>query len=297
MGEGFLPDSRFTPVPDGTVHSLDWGGSGVPVHFLHANGFCAGTYTPFLSRLSTSLRVEAGDIRGHGDTRLPVPDPVSGWSLFADDLCQWIRRRYADPIIGLGHSLGGTATVMAAANGPELFSAIVLIDPVILPPTYLWALQILRWIGQQGRMPLAQRARRRKRRFSSMENARQRFSAGRGMFRTWQEAFIDAYLEWSLRMHEDGSAELKCSPELEAQIYESVPRNVMSFAARIRCPVLTVRGAQSDTFLPGPAARLERLIPDCRSVVIHDAGHFIPMERPEWLAQIILEFTRSLDGQ
>ena len=292
-----MPTSSFTPIPDGMVHSLAWGGSGPPAHFLHANGFCAGTYGPFLSMLSTSLHVQASDIRGHGDTRLPVPDPVSGWSLFADDLCEWVHRRYDAPIIGLGHSLGGTATVMAAANRPELFSAVVLIDPVILPATYLWALQMLRWVGQQGRMPLARRARRRKRRFSSMANARQRFSGGRGMFRTWQEAFIDAYLECALMVHIDGSAVLKCAPELEAQIYESVPRNVMSYAARVRCPVLAIRGAQSDTFLPGPAARLERLIPDCRSVVVDDAGHFIPMETPGKLAQIILEFTRSAGGR
>ena len=113
------------------------------------------------------------------------------------------------------------------------------------------------------------------------------------MFRTWQKAFISSYLNCALRHREDGSVELKCDPELEAQIYESVPRNVMSYARRIQCPVLAIRGAHSNTFLEGPAARLERLIPDCRTVVMPGTGHFIPMDNPDALAGIILDFTES----
>jgi hypothetical protein len=43
------PTEQFLELPDGRIHYLDWGGDGLAAHFLHGNGFCAG------SRLSDIL--------------------------------------------------------------------------------------------------------------------------------------------------------------------------------------------------------------------------------------------------
>lgn len=285
-----MPIDRCVEISEGRIHCSDYAGRGPAVHFLHANGFCGGTYAPFIRHLAGDFRVVASDIRGHGDTRLPVPERIRHWRLFADDLKTFIEAAMTPPVIGMGHSLGAVTTYLAAALYPHLFSRIVLIDPVILPRRYLWMMAALWRLNRQDRMPLARLARRRKRAFSSRKEALLRFSSGHGLFRTWQPAFIDAYLGCALRHSPGGAAELKCAPELEAQIYESVPRDVWTYAGRIRCPVLAVRGEHTDTFLPGPARRLGRHIADCRVVTLPGTGHFLPMEAPEAVAQTIVDW-------
>ncbi|MGD8666063.1 MAG: alpha/beta hydrolase, partial [Desulfobacterales bacterium] len=60
------PSEHYLNLPDGRIHYLNWGGSGLPAHFLHGNGFCAGTYTPFIRHLVDDLHILASDVRGHG---------------------------------------------------------------------------------------------------------------------------------------------------------------------------------------------------------------------------------------
>ena len=104
--ETIEPLENFINTPDGKIHYLDWGGSGPPVHLLHANGFCAGTYSPFVKHLVDDLHVVASDIRGHGGTELPNIKRIRHWDIFADDLKTLIEQSLSPPIIGIGHSLG-----------------------------------------------------------------------------------------------------------------------------------------------------------------------------------------------
>lgn len=288
------PVEGFVETDSGKLHFLDWGGSGVPTHLLHANGFCAGTYSPFIRFLSRDLHVIASDIRGHGGSDRPDVDRIRHWKIFAEDLNLLITRTLSPPVIGIGHSLGAVTTYIAAAEYPRLFSGIVLIDPVILPKQTLWLLRFLRMFGLGGKMPLARGARRRKRTFKSRVEAFKRFASGRGLFKTWSEEFIDAYLECGLLEKDEETAVLKCDPEMEAQIFESVPLDVWTYAPRIRCPVLAIRGDQSDTFQPEPAEKLKTLMRDYRLCTIERAGHFVPMEQPGICARKIAAFVREV---
>lgn len=285
---------RFAAFPEGNIHCLDFPGSGPTAHFLHATGMCAGTYAPFLHHLAPFMSVVASDLRGHGDTTLPPPSRLQDWDLFAGDLKAFIEKEMTPPIVALGHSFGATITFLAAARHPHLFSAVVLIDPVILPRRYLLAMDLARRLGMQHRLPLVQQARRRKRIFPSREAARRRFASGRGMFNTWKPEFVAAYLGCALHHAEDGSAGLKCDPETEALIYSSVPRNIWSLAGLLKCPVLAVRGASSDTFLPDAARALARRIPRCRAVTVPGTGHFLPMEAPGTTARIVRSWLEAV---
>jgi pimeloyl-ACP methyl ester carboxylesterase len=62
------PTRHFWKTGGGKIHYLRWKETGPNVHFLHANGFCAGTYSPFLMRLADQFSVLASDIRYHGDS-------------------------------------------------------------------------------------------------------------------------------------------------------------------------------------------------------------------------------------
>jgi pimeloyl-ACP methyl ester carboxylesterase len=257
------PSECFLNTPGGRIHYLDWGGAGRPV-----------------------------DLRGHGGSDPLNLKRVYNWHIFADDLKMLIEQTMRPPVVGMGHSLGAVTTYIAAAKYPRLFSAIILIDPSILPRQRLWWFAALKMIGLAGNRRLARTARRRRKLFQGKNEALQRFIAGRGIFKSWSQEFVEAYLECGLLEKDSETAVLKCDPELEAQIFEAVPLDVWRYAENIVCPVLAIRGDRSDVFTPGSAERLKRLISDYELATIPNAGHFVPMGQPEACAAVIREFIR-----
>jgi pimeloyl-ACP methyl ester carboxylesterase len=288
------PIENLLDVPDGKINYLDWGGTGLQAHLLHANGFCAGTYSPFVKHLTGDLHVMASDIRGHGGSQLLSSQRIHHWNVFAEDLKALIEKTMSPPIIGMGHSLGAVTTYIAAATYPRLFSCLILIDPTILPRRYLWPMAVLRMFGLAAKIPLAKSARRRRKTFQSKKEALKRFASGRGIFKYWSKDFVEAYLECGLLEKDPETAVLNCDPEHEAQIFESVPLDVWAYASKISCPVLAIRGAHSGAFTVDAAERLGRLIPDFELITIPGAGHFVPMGKPVECASVIKEFIHRL---
>jgi len=280
--ETIEPLENFINTPDGKIHYLDWGGSGPPAHLLHANGFCAGTYSPFVKHLVDDLHVVASDIRGHGGTELPNIKRIRHWDIFADDLKTLIEQTLSPP--------GAVTTYIAAAKYPQLFSCLILIDPPILSPRILWVMAVMRMFGLAGIIPLAKTARRRRKTFQGKKEALKRFASGRGIFKYWSKDFVEAYLECGLLEKDPETAVLKCDPEHEAQIFESVPLDVWKYGRKISCPVLAIRGQHSGAFTVDSAKRLGRVIPDYELITIADAGHFVPMGKPVECARVIKDF-------
>ena len=254
--------------------------------------FCAGTYSPFVKHLLNDFHIIASDIRGHGGSRVLDMRPIRHWETFADDLNLIIGQTMTPPVIGIGHSLGAVVTYMAAAIYPNLFAGIVLLDPVILPKRILWLIAVLRLLGLTGKIPIVKKARNRRSIFQGKKEALKLFASGRGIFKAWSQEFVDAYLECGLLEKDAETAVLSCEPELEAQIYESTPIDVWKYARKISCPVLAIRGQQSDTFYLKSAKRLETHITDLELKTIFAAGHFVPMEKPEECSEIIKDFVR-----
>jgi pimeloyl-ACP methyl ester carboxylesterase len=293
IGRQDEPARGHVDVPGGRLHYLDWGGNGPPAHFLHGNGFCAGTYAPFLRLLAPDLRVTASDIRGHGESAFERMPRIRHWKVFAEDLALLVRRALNGQVAGMGHSLGAVATTMAAAMHPELFPALVLVDPVFFEPLRLWRVAALRMLGLRGHSPLAVQARRRRRVFKGKAELMRVFAARPGAFKSWGPEFIDAYLECGFLERDAQTAVLRCDPELEAQIFESVPVDVWGYIKRLRCPVLALRGEQSEVFTERAALRLKRRVPTCTLVTLPGCGHFPVMEQPGECARVIKSYLRE----
>lgn len=87
------------------------------IHFAHANGFPAKTYNKLFSFLAEDF--EIGFIERHGhNPKFPVSD---NWSFLKDELKEEIQKNYKQPIIGVGHSLGGILHLLVAVENPELY--------------------------------------------------------------------------------------------------------------------------------------------------------------------------------
>ncbi|MGW4109704.1 hypothetical protein ACWEFJ_02355 [Actinosynnema sp. NPDC004786] len=66
-----------------------------------------------MNKLRTPLRAAALDFRGHGSAPPLAPD--ADWGVFADDVIAAAGALAPGPVTGVGHSLGGTALLLAEA--------------------------------------------------------------------------------------------------------------------------------------------------------------------------------------
>jgi len=118
---------------DGPVRHLDLGGpAGAPVvlcvHGLGGSALNWGLLAPFLSG---SHRVLAVDLFGHGGSGVPTgsrPDAVTADRRLLD---RFVREVVREPVVLLGHSMGGVLAVLQATAAPETIRRLVLLSPPV----------------------------------------------------------------------------------------------------------------------------------------------------------------------
>ncbi|HNM37111.1 MAG TPA: alpha/beta fold hydrolase, partial [Anaerolineales bacterium] len=147
---------------------FDLSGSGAPIHFLHANGYPPECYQPLLELLNQKHRVFGMKLRPLWDGA--KPEDLDDWHPLSDDLLRFLSDREPDPVIGIGHSIGGIVTLRAAIREPEKFRALILLDPVLFLPSFLIGWNVLRAIGLGEKThPLIAGTKKRRRTFDDLE--------------------------------------------------------------------------------------------------------------------------------
>ena len=196
----------------GAMAGLEFGDSNRPIDivFVHANGFNARTYRTILAPLAEQFRILAVDQRGHGRSTLPADtEGRTSWDGLRDDLLALLETLDLRDVVLSGHSMGGTACVLAQALAPERVRSVVLFDPVVTPG----AGQIDP--EQFANSPLVQGALRRRSVFPDKASVVAAYT-GRGAFKTWQGEMLADYVADGFRERADGEVELSCSPAWEA---------------------------------------------------------------------------------
>ena len=97
-------------------------------HFYGGNGFTVGAYSPLLQALTGQFSISALAMRGYWYDKPSARCLTRAQD--ADMLIEFLEKTQDAPIIGIGHSQGATATAIAAAKRPDLFSQLYLIEPV-----------------------------------------------------------------------------------------------------------------------------------------------------------------------
>jgi pimeloyl-ACP methyl ester carboxylesterase len=277
--------------------SLDFGGAGPELHFAVANGYPAPAYRRVLATLTPHFHVQAMVPR-------PLwpgsrPEAIETWEPLVDDLIQGLDERGARGWVGVGHSLGASLSVAAALRRPELFRALVLIDPVFIRPAVMALYAVFQRLGLAARVhPLVPAARRRRRTFESVEAMTVRYRRA-AVFRGLDDDALHDYAAAALRPvpGANGLLELAWSPEWEARIYETGPLNLWGTLPRLTLPVLAIRGAESDTFKPSGVRALRARRPHARVVEVAGAGHLVPLEKPEAVGRVVRAFVEDVTGK
>ena len=267
---------------------LDSGGAKPPLHLYHANGFPVSMYLPLMTELAHDFRVIGLSLRGQDG----LSEGITDWHRVALDLAGFLETRGVGPVIGVGHSIGAVTTMLCAARRPDLFAAVVLLDPPLISRKWLLLFRWARLLGQKQRFPPAARARRRRNGWQDRQQALDYFRE-KTMFEGWEEEYLRAYVTYGLRPDPERGMVLICPPEAEARGFENYPTDVWSWPRKLRVPCLIVRGGHSDVLTAETCERFCRLSPQAQTAVVEGAGHFIPMQRPDDTIQLIRDFYRS----
>jgi pimeloyl-ACP methyl ester carboxylesterase len=249
----------------------------------HATGFCKEVWRPVIAEIDAKSPVgsiTSFDQRAHGDSEAP-PHPFS-W----DDLAQDALAVVSDvdgPIIGVGHSSGAALLALAEQAQPGRFAGLILIEPIIFPPPH----------RRFDESPLASATLRRRYRFRTPADARLNYE-GKGPFARWRPEALDAYLEGGLRREGDVFV-LKCDPADEAEFYKTgATHRAWEGLGELKPPIALLAGADSDTHPQTFLDALAEQMPDPDVVVVEGATHFLPMERPDVVADAVVGMVEAM---
>ncbi|KAF7762184.1 hypothetical protein Agabi119p4_8777 [Agaricus bisporus var. burnettii] len=310
-------------------------GSGLTLFLAHANGFHKEAWEPTIKLLlnlpSGELvdEIWACDAVQHGDSALLNQESLGltfDWADNGRDILnflhyfipssandsplpthlprvspQEIQHRKTHGLkhrtfMGIGHSYGGCSAAVAALEHPELFSSLMLIDPVILEP---YATKELELSNPRVNVNVIGALNRRET-WPSKEEALASFKK-KPFFQRWDPEVLQTYVEYALYNTKDiqgrQAAMLKMPGLQEAIVFAAT---LAQYETYQRLPDLDERvelrwvvpGRPGEEMLGAEATQLRvwRRLKNSSNVKIPTSGHLIPQEAPGELSREIDEF-------
>ena len=293
--------SAFTIVDGHQVHFLAWGRRGAaPVVCLHGGGQTAYMYEELGTALRDRWFVLAPDLPGHGDSDVDaaLSPPTAGLD----------RRSLAASVVGLldfvgieravfvGASLGGITSLTIAAMDPNRVEGIVLIDighrleddGVRRIVEFMTKHESFASLDEAA-VAIAEYLPGRKKQSPARltRNLRQRADG----HWVWKHALgrnlRSASASASTSASASASASTSASPNGD---WRGLTAGMDEELVRLVCPVLVLRGAQSDVLSDEGAREVAALVPNARVATINAAGHLAAGDNPESTVSLVRHF-------
>jgi len=263
---------------------VDFGGSGDILHFAHANAYPPGAYQALIQALTQNHRVMAFEQRPLWPDA-PPPQSLKSWQTLVDDLIRFFDQRQLRHVIGVGHSMGSVVSFMAACQRPELFRALVMIEPVSFSRISCWTNRLMPWFLKR-RIPLMQKTLNRPDRWPHQQAAFDFHRKARAFARVSDEA-LWSYIKAGV-VADEGAWVLRYSKWWEARCYGAISffRNRLLDS---ELPVLAFRGGHQST-IPTDFWQQWKTNHHHRLIDMPEYGHLLPLEAPELLAEHMANF-------
>lgn len=248
-------------------------------HFAHANGFPGESYRVLLGCLSADYKVMAVDKLGHS-----IDYPVNNnWSNLADELIAHVLHKAGRPVIGAGHSLGSIVTFIAAHKRPELFRAVIMLDPPFFWGSAGLIFRLMKFTGIADRFTPARQSSGRKRQWPDMERARTYFHS-KSLFRAFDPECLEDYIRCGT-VEDSSGVSLAYDVETEVRIFQTMPDNISMYDKIRGVPGCIIYGENSH------AVNMRSLNKFTErhefNLSTSPGGHLFPLEKPREAAVII----------
>ena len=270
---------------------VEWGEATDPAIVMAHGGFdFAGTYDVFAPLLADAgRRVVSWDQRGHGDSDHTA---LYSWEADLRDAAAVLDTVSSDPVVLLGHSKGGSLMMHLANALPHRVSALVNLDGLPshrnMPDVAEQRTRLLRasledWLAHRRRVADLQR-----KPGSLEELARRRGRMNPRLDPAWLEYLVSI----GARQDPDGWR-WKIDPALRLGGFGPWrPEWSMLRLPGIGAPFLGVLGLEVELMGWGtrPADVVGYLPPAARFEPLEGVGHFVHIEQPRLVADMVLEF-------
>ncbi len=255
-------------ITDPVILCCEIVGDGPPVVLVPGLGDSVWVWRRLIPYLQHHHRVTAVELRGHGRSASPF-GPYSVKDM-AEDLALLAQKLNIREATFIAQGLGARAAMALAAEKPDIVSALVLIGAETGPPTAGARGSLVGRMehAARGDMQAAYKLRKGEGREPRGMSPRERAEHHRVFLRNSPAGYNAA-----------------CSAELTAP----------GFSGRlgeIHCPVLAVAG-ELDPDRLADAERMTESIPDCESIIVADAGHFVQLDQTETFHALLDEFFRK----
>lgn len=258
-----------------------------PAHFYGGNGFTTGVYLPLLTKLSEQFTITSLAMRGYWYD-LPTVKKLTR-EQDADILIDFLENTQDKPTVGIGHSQGATATAIAAAKRPELFSQLYLIEPVTFTKSQTLMMNSVPNELKVDQEPFKS-TRAKQADWESIESYYNYLRAHRP-FKRIDDNNLYVFAKKSLVENEQGQYSLLFTPEQEMASYFDTPfvNEALKDLNTLDVPYTIIVGKPS-MFISNEVRKVwEDLVPVERIIELSDNGHLLPMEAPEQCATIIIK--------
>jgi pimeloyl-ACP methyl ester carboxylesterase len=255
----------------------------VPAHFYAGNGFTVGAYTPLLKALGSGFDISSLAMRGYWYDK-----PTSGRLTRAQDadmLIEFLEKTQEAPIVGIGHSQGATATAIAAAKRPDLFSQLYLIEPVTFTKAQTLLYDLMPRALKMTREPFKSTLTKQTT-WPSVQAFYEYLRALRA-YRRISNEHLQVFAEQSLVAQTDDSYALMFTPEQELANYFGTPY-IDAALKKLRCPYTLITGKPTLFINDKVRKQWQKFVPAERIISLPDYGHLLPMEAPIECARLIL---------
>jgi len=278
-----VPSLRATTSDGVDLAVHDLGGDGPPALLVHATGFHGRVFGPLARALGSRLHCLALDLRGHGESGVRL-DLDFDWAGFGTDVLAAVDELGLESPVGVGHSCGGAALLLAEEARPGTFSSLYCFEPVVFPAEHPFT--------PDPSPLLAKGARSRREIFPSREDAYANY-ASKPPMSTFDPEVLEAYVRFGFEDLPDGTVRLRCRGEYEARVYENGSRHqAYPHLGEIGCPVVIACGSEGYDFRPAVLGLVAEHIGNGRLEMLAGLGHFAPFEQPGMVAESMI---RALD--
>jgi len=280
------PQQRYFDYDGLRLHYWEWGDPREDTYvFVHGVRDQGRSWDQFIAALlSRGVPIKhaaALDLRGHGDSEWPKTSRGYQHEDFLADLAGLLKHLEKESITLIGHSLGGSMCLLYAGAFPEKVKRMVLLES--LGP----------FARSDDEVPDIVAERLKGRDYVEIPYPHDSLdSAAKSLQKTFP-LIPDAA---ALHMARYGTSfkgeryRWKHDPILRYRTTTAMSEGqIEAFIRRLQCPILFAYGTESD-FMKSIRGHRAQLFTNAKIVPVEGAGHHIPHEKPEELAEIVVPF-------
>jgi pimeloyl-ACP methyl ester carboxylesterase len=256
-------------------------GSGPVIVMIHGIAGSSGTWVPVMPLLAEKYTVIAPDLLGHGESAKPRGDySLGAYASGIRDLLGVLGHERATIV---GHSLGGGVAMQFAYQFPHMAERLVLLASGGLGKEVSPLLRAMAVPGSEYLLPIVLAR--------PFHDAAGAVGGVLGRVGLRVDPFLtEVWAAWTRLT--DARAQRAFIHTIRAVI--DVAGQRVSARDRLylthEMPTLIVWG-EDDAVIPSSHAHIaHELMPGSRLEVVPDAGHFLPLERPELLDRLLRDF-------